>query len=96
MRAILWARTIYRVLDIVRIEAKFRNRMRHKKHENLSNNKSKIISIKIVNKKILNQLFLARLASYSQPGFDTNLSHPFKNQVECILLCVPRDQSHIS
>jgi hypothetical protein len=24
------------------------------------------------------------------------LSHPFKDQMECILLCVPRDQSHIS
>jgi hypothetical protein len=46
MQAVLWARTIYRVLDVVRIEAKFRNRMRLKKHKNLSNNKSKIISIK--------------------------------------------------
>jgi hypothetical protein len=24
------------------------------------------------------------------------VSHPFKDQMECILLCVPRDQSHIS
>jgi hypothetical protein len=24
------------------------------------------------------------------------LSHPFNDQMECILLCVPRDQSHIS
>jgi hypothetical protein len=24
------------------------------------------------------------------------LSHPFNDQIECILLCVPRDQSHIS
>jgi hypothetical protein len=46
MRAVLWAQTIYRVLDVVRIEAKFHNRMRLKKHKNLSNNKSKIISIK--------------------------------------------------
>jgi uncharacterized membrane protein required for colicin V production len=53
-------------LDIVRIEAKFHNRMRHKKHKNLSNNKSKIISIKIVKKNILNRPFLASLASYSQ------------------------------
>jgi hypothetical protein len=53
-------------LDVVRIEAKFRNRMRQKKHKNLSNNKSKIISIKIVKKKILNRPFLGRLASYSQ------------------------------
>jgi hypothetical protein len=66
MWAVLWARTIYRVLDVVRIEAKFRNRMRHKKHKKLSNKKRKIISIKIVNKKILNRPFLARLASYSQ------------------------------
>jgi uncharacterized membrane protein required for colicin V production len=37
-------------LDVIRIEAKFRNRIRHKKHKNLSNNKSKIMSIKIVKK----------------------------------------------
>jgi hypothetical protein len=24
------------------------------------------------------------------------MSHPFNDQMECILLCVPRDQSHIS
>jgi ribonuclease HI len=24
------------------------------------------------------------------------VSHPFNDQMECILLCVPRDQSHIS
>jgi hypothetical protein len=24
------------------------------------------------------------------------LSHPFNDQIECILLCVPTDQSHIS
>jgi hypothetical protein len=24
------------------------------------------------------------------------LSHPFNDQIECILLCVPRDQTHIS
>jgi hypothetical protein len=53
-------------LDVVRIEVKFHNRMRHKKHKNLLNNKSKIISIKIVKKKILKRPFLARLASYSQ------------------------------
>jgi hypothetical protein len=53
-------------LDVVRIEIKFHNRMRHKKHKNLSNNKSNKISIKIVKKKILNRPFLARLASYSQ------------------------------
>jgi hypothetical protein len=25
-----------------------------------------------------------------------NVSHPFNDQMECILLCVPRDQSHIN
>jgi hypothetical protein len=53
-------------LDVVRIEAKFCNKIRHKKHKNLSNNKSKIISIKIAKKNILNRPFLARLVSYSQ------------------------------
>jgi hypothetical protein len=24
------------------------------------------------------------------------VSHPFNDQMECILLCMPRDQSHIS
>jgi hypothetical protein len=33
-------------LEIIRIATKFHNRMRHKKHKNLSNNKSKMISIK--------------------------------------------------
>jgi hypothetical protein len=46
IRAVLCARTIYRVLEVVRIEAKFHNRMRHKKHKNLSNSKSKMTSIK--------------------------------------------------
>jgi hypothetical protein len=27
---------------------------------------------------------------------EQHVSHPFKDQMECILLCVPRDQSHIS
>jgi hypothetical protein len=32
----------------------------------------------------------------SSPYALRRMSHPFNDQMECILLCVPRDQSHIS
>ena len=44
---------------------------------------------------MLKRPFLTRLASYSQHGFDTNLSHPIlRIKLNAQNSCVPRDQSH--
>jgi hypothetical protein len=72
----------------------------------------KVIHIKMVLSMVMSKLNLnstikkeVKTTLHKDHGFDPpidqdhddeDVSHPFIDQMECIPLCVPRDQSHIS